>query len=96
MNQRRAVKLCDVLARDLARGAGEQTPPDSFDRQGLLSHLPTAVTGLAEADVFLLSTVHSQANLGWLLLRVQLEFHPGQAVKEFGKMTLHLQNGLYK
>lgn len=70
---------------------GEQTPPESFDKQGLSSHLPAAVTGVTEADVFPLSTEHSQANLGWLLLRVQLEFHLGQVVEEFGKMTLHLQ-----
>lgn len=67
---------------------GEQTPPDSSD-------LPAAVTVFTEADIFLLSAVHSQANLGWLLLRVQLEFHLGQVVKEFGKMTLYLKKELY-
>lgn len=78
------------------QGAGKQTPLGSFDKQGLPSHLPAAVTGFTEADIFFLSTVHSQANPGWLLLRVQLKFHLGHIVKEFGKMTLHLQKELYK
>lgn len=68
----------------------------SLDRQGVPSHLPTAVTGFTELHILLLSAVHSQANLGFLLLRVHLEFQLGQAVEEFGKVTLHLQKGLCK
>lgn len=60
------------------------------------SHLPAAVTGCTELDIFLFSAVHSQANLGCLLLRVHLEFQPGQVVEEFGEVTLHLPKGWCK
>lgn len=38
--------------------------------KGLLPHLPTAVTGLAEGHILSFLAVHAQTDLGWFLTGV--------------------------